>query len=321
MKICVFGAGAIGGHIAARLAKGGADVSVVARGAQRDALAARGLTVRAPDGEWHCTPRVGQPEELGPQDAVLVTTKQTGLGGVARAIAPLLGPETSVTFVMNGIPWWYFDATPTPRRLPLVDPGDVVRDAIGVPRTIGGVVWSACTVVEPGVVQVASATSRLILGEVDGRISPRAQAIADALKAGGMGAKVTPDIRTELWNKLIGNLANGPLCLLSRLNIRETFQDAAVKDAALRVMEEAIAIAKALGVPMQIDAADRIARSIDTPHKPSILQDLEAGRPMEIDSLFLQPLELGRDAGVAAPMLELTVALARQAARATGTYP
>ena len=321
MRICVFGAGAIGGHLAGRLAKGEADVSVVARGPQRDALAAKGLTVRAPDGEWHCTPRVGSPEELGPQDAVLITTKQTGLPGVARAIAPLLGPQTAVAFVMNGIPWWYFDGTPTPRRLPMVDPGDVVRDAIGVARTIGAVVWSACTVVEPGVVQVASQTSRLLLGEVDGRDSPRAQAIADALKAGGMGAKVVPDIRTEVWTKLIGNLANGPLCLLSRRNIRETFAEATVKQAAITVLEESIAIAKALGIPMKIDAADRIARSIDTPHKPSILQDLEAGRPMEIDSLFRQPLELGREMGVAAPMLELTVALARQAAEAAGVYP
>ncbi len=321
MKMCVFGAGAIGGHLAARLAQGGADVSVVARGPQREAIAARGLVVRAPDTALHVRPRVGTPAELGAQDVVLVTTKQTALPAVAAAIAPLLGPETTVVFVMNGIPWWYFDHTPTPRRLPLVDPNDVVRDAVGIGRTLGGVVWSACTVVEPGVVEVNSATSRLIIGEPDGRVTPRAQAIADALKAGGMGARAVPDIRTEVWNKLIGNLANGPFCVLSRRNIRETFAEPAVRAAALAVMDEAIGIARALGVPMQIDGAERIARSIDTPHKPSILQDLEAGRPMEIDALFVQPLQLAREAGAAAPTLELIVSLARHAAEAAGVYP
>ena len=147
MKICVFGAGAIGGHVAARLARGGAEVSVVARGAQLEAIRQNGLRVKAPDGDIHVHPRASaDPTELGPQDAVLVTTKQTALPAVAAAIGPLLGADTSVTFVANGIPWWYFDHEGGPRqgtRLPKVDPGDAMRNAVGIERTIGGVVWSA----------------------------------------------------------------------------------------------------------------------------------------------------------------------------------
>ena len=279
MKICVFGAGAIGGHLAARLARGGAEVSVIARGPNLAAITARGLTVQSPDGEFTVRPRAAATAaELGPQDAVLVTTKQTALPSVAAAIGPLLGPETSVTFVMNGIPWWYFDHEGSVRegkRLPQVDPGESLRQGIGIARTIGGVIWSACTVTEPGVVKVATKDDRLILGEPDNSASPRAQAVADALKAGGMGARVSQDIRTELWIKLIGNLANGPLCTASRLDIKAMLSDPVLRQAAVRCMQEGIAIARALGLAIDMDPEERMARSGSTAHKPSILQDLE----------------------------------------------
>ena len=324
MKICVFGTGAIGSHLAGRLAKGGAELSIVARGAQLAAIQKKGITVRAPDGELHCMPRASaDPAALGPQDAVLVTTKQTALPSVAASIAPLLGPETSVTFVVNGIPWWYYDSEGGPNqgtRLPQVDPGDAMRQAVGIERTIGGVVWSACTVTEPGVVEVRSPTSRLILGEPDGTVSARAEAIAGILKAGGLGAKAVPDIRTELWAKLIGNLSQGPLCVLSRQDMRTTLAEPAIRAAALRSLEESIAIAHGLGIPLQINAQDRFARSVDTAHKPSILQDLEAGRPMEVAAIFDLPLLLARQAGVETPTLDLCVALARQTAQAAGLY-
>ncbi len=322
MKICVFGAGAIGGHLAARLAKGGADVSIIARGPNLAAIQADGLRVLTPDGEIHVRPRAAADAgELGPQDAVLLTTKQTALPAAAAAIGPLLGPQTSVTFVMNGIPWWFFDHEGSARegtRLPLVDPGDVIRNAIGIERTIGGVIWSACTVIEPGVIRVATSNDRLILGEPDNRPSARAQAIADVLKAGGMGARATTDIRTELWLKLIGNLANGPLCTAARQDIKTTLEDPVLRRASLACMKEAVAIGRALGLAIEIDPEERLARSGATAHKPSILQDLEAGRPMEIASLFDQPLLLGRELGVPAPVLELTIALVRQQARAAG---
>ncbi len=325
MKVCVYGAGAIGGHLAARLAQGGAEVSVVARGAQLAAIRERGLTVRPAEGAPLVShPRAAaDPAELGPQDAVLVTTKVPALPSVAAGIAPLLRPDTAVAFVTNGIPWWYFDRHGGPRegaRIPEVDPGDAVREAIGVGRTIGGVIYSACSVPEPGVVEVTSRTSKLILGEPDGARSDRAVALAAAVKAGGMPCSVSADIRTDIWGKLLNNLSNGPACLLSRRHMRDTFRDPVIRAAAVRVVEEGLAIAAALGRPVPGRAEERIDLSADLAHKPSILQDLEAGRPMEIDALFTVPLRLAAECGVPAPTLALLVAFARQAAEAAGLY-
>jgi 2-dehydropantoate 2-reductase len=317
MKVCVFGAGAIGGHVAARLARNGADVSVIARGANLEGIRSRGLTVEAPDGSFTSSVRAAETAaELGPQDAVLVTVKAPALPSVAAAIGPLLRPDTSVGFVMNGIPWWYFDREGGPRegtRLPLLDPGDAIRNAVGVERTLGGVVWSASTVTEPGRIQVQTAQSRVVLGELDGSISPRVKALAAAIgDTDAMRGEASPDIRIALWTKLVNNLTNGPVCLLTRRDMRGTFADPALRRAALDVLREGLAIAAALGRPVPDGAEARILRSVDIPHKPSILQDLEAGRPLEFDALFTVPLELAREAGVPAPTLELLVALARQ---------
>jgi 2-dehydropantoate 2-reductase len=228
-----------------------------------------------------------------------------------------------VAFVVNGIPWWYFDRHGGPRegdRVPEADPHDAIRRAVGVERAIGGVIYSASNVAEPGVVEVSSKTSKLILGEPDGGRSDRVVALAAAFKAGGMPCSVSPDIRTEVWAKLLNNLSNGPACLLTRRNMRETFADPVVKEACLRAVHEGLAVAAALGRPVPGDPADRINLSAGIPHKPSILQDLEAGRPMEIESLFQAPLRLAREAGVPTPTLSLLVALATQAAEAAGLY-
>jgi 2-dehydropantoate 2-reductase len=329
VRICVYGAGAIGGHLAARLARGaqasGAAVSVVARGAQLAAIRAHGLVVRtAAEGVVECRPRAAaDPAELGPQDAVLVCTKVPALPSVAAGIAPLLGPDTAVAFVANGIPWWYFDRHGGPRegdRVPEADPGDAVRRAVGVARTIGGVIYSASHVPEPGVVEVTSRTGKLILGEPDGARSERAVALAAAFKAGGMPCSVSPDIRTEVWAKLLNNLSNGPVCLLTRRHMRDTFADPAIRDAAVQAVREGMAVAAALGRPVAGAPEDRITLSADLAHKPSILQDLEAGRPMEVEALFRAPLRLAREAGVPTPTLSLLVAMASQAAEAAGLY-
>lgn len=310
MKICVFGAGAIGGHAAARLARGGAEVSVVARGPQLAAIQANGLRVEAPDASFSAPVRAAQdPAALGPQDAVLVTVKAPALPAVAAAIAPLLRPDTAVAFVMNGIPWWYAGG----ESLPRLDPGDAVREAVGLDRTLGGVVWSACTVVEPGVVRVQSESSRIVLGRPDGADSPVGQRIADHLKDGGMGGKVVPDIRRELWVKLLNNLTNGPICLLSRADMKTTFSEPALREAALRILQEGLSIAAAEGHALEEGAEQRILRSITLAHKPSILQDVEAGRPTEFASLFEAALDIGRARGVSTPMLDTMVALARVA--------
>jgi 2-dehydropantoate 2-reductase len=328
VKVCIYGAGAIGGHLAARLAMGGAEVSVIARGAQLAAIRANGLLVKAADGDMLVHPHAAQhPAELGPQDAVLVCTKVPALGAVAQAIGPLLGQgafgPTPVAFVTNGIPWWYFTQHGGPeegRRVPEADPGDVVWNAVGPARAIGGVIYSACAVEAPGVVQVVSKASKLVLGEPDNSRSDRCVALANAFKAGGIACSVSPDIRTEVWAKLLNNLSNGPICLLSRRDMQATFADPVVREAAVRGVEEGMAIAAAMGRPVGGTALERITLSSGIAHKPSILQDLEAGRPMEVASLFQAALRLAHQRGVPTPMLSLLVALAAQAATAAGLY-
>jgi 2-dehydropantoate 2-reductase len=324
MKVCVFGAGAIGSHVALRLAGGGAQVSVVARGAQLDAIRSRGITGRTPDGELHADVSASaDPQALGPQDAVVVTVKAPSLPSVAHAIGPLLGPETPVAFVMNGIPWWYFHAhggALDGRRLPRLDPDDALWRAIGPERVIGGVVNSPSTVVEPGIVLVGRRTSSLTLGEPDGTLSARARALADVLTAGGMTAAVSNDIRSVIWEKLTTNLMSGPLTILSQSAYREVFAEPACCDAALRIMAEVSAVARALGRHTDPDHAKRIESNRLMAHKPSILQDLELGRPMEVDALLTTTLEMARLTGVQTPTLDLLVALVRLRAKAAGLY-
>ncbi len=325
MRICVFGAGAVGGHVAARLAKGGAEVSVVARGPHLVAMQRRGLLVHAPDGDIHA--RVAASDDaaaLGKQDAVLVCVKAPALPSVAAAIAPLLGPDTAVGFVMNGIPWWYFARHGGPlegRRLPRVDPGDAMWNAVGPARAIGAVAYSACEVVEPGVVRVENPNSRLVLGEPDGTMSDRIAAIAAPLRAGGMGAAVTDRIRDAIWTKLLANLSSGPLAVLGQSPPGTLYADPVLAEAARAIFTEGAAVAAALGCATEGSAEQRIAQGRTSSHKPSILQDLELGRPMEIDGIFDSVLELARLAGVPTPTLDLLVALVKVRARGAGLYP
>lgn len=325
MKVCVFGAGAIGGHMAARLAKGGAEVSVIARGAHLAAIRANGLTVETlKDGVLHCHPRASEnPADLGPQDAVLVTVKTPALPGVADSIAPLLGPETPVAFVMNGIPWWYFDGiggTPPGLDLAMLDPGGALRAAIGVRRTLGGTVYSAASVPAPGVIHSEAPDSRLVLGELDGTLSPRVTALAQLVSAGGISGEATADIRAAMWQKLLGNLLTGLVCTLGRAAMKDVLAVPALREAAVRCGQEVAALAAAYGTDLGGAIEARVARSLTLDHKPSILQDLEAGRRMEVETLWLAPLRLARAKGVPTPTLDLLIGLGTQAARAAGCY-
>jgi 2-dehydropantoate 2-reductase len=324
MKICIYGAGAIGGHLAARLHRAGAEVSVIARGAHLAAIQANGLTVHAIDGEHHAKVRASsEPEELSRQDAVFVTVKAPALPAVAASIAPLLGPDTPVAFVMNGIPWWYFNNLRGPhegKSLPRIDPGDVLRRALGPGRAIGGVVYSASAVIAPGVVEVEQPKSRVILGEPDGTVSDRVVTLAGLITKGGISGEATPAIRTEIWNKLISNLAGGTLAVLTGSAPKGVYVEPALEQASLRMMQEATAIAQAMGADPLTDHTRRIGGQRSMDHKPSILQDLELGRPMEIDGMFDAPLALAHMAGVAAPTLELLVALCKLRARSSGLY-
>ena len=320
MRICVFGAGAIGGHVAARLAQGGAEVSVVARGAQLAAIAADGLRVDGPGIDLHARVRASaDPAVLGVQDAVIVTVKAPALPDVAAAIGPLLGPDTPVAFVMNGIPWWYFHAQGE-TQLPAVDPGGAIWRAVTPQRAIGGVVYSACTVTAPGVIHVEHERNRIILGEPDGALSPRVQALAAALAAGGFVMEVSPRIRDAVWRKLLLNICTGPLAILTGVPSGVFLQDEALRGAAIRVLEEGAAIAEAMGCAADIDVPGLIAGLSGTMHLPSVLQDLQLGRPMEIAALYATPLAFAQARGVPAPTFGLLTALAQVRARAAGLY-
>ena len=324
MKVCVFGPGAIGGHLAARLAKGGAEVSVVARGPHLDAIRRDGLTVRTPQGPLHAKVTASDdPAALGAQDAVLVTVKAPALPSVAQRIAPLLKPETPVVFVMNGIPWWYFHAHGGPldgTRLPRIDPGGALWNAIGPHRAVGGVVNAPSAVVEPGVVNVERESNYLILGEPDGSSSQRAEALARLMRDPHFDVKVTDDIRTAIWDKLISNLMAGPMCVLTQSGYRDFLMEPACMDAARRIVLETAAVAQALGCKPDLDHETRLARSSKLAHRASILQDLELGRPMEVDAIFAMPVELARLVNVPTPTLDLLVGLAKARARRAGLY-
>jgi len=324
MRVCVYGAGAIGGHLAARLARGGADVSVIARGPHLAAIQANGLTVHAVDGTHRIAVRAtDDPASLGVQDAVFVTVKAPALGTVAAGIGPMLGPDTPVAFVMNGIPWWYclgLRGALEGQRLARIDPGDALFRAIGPGRTMGGVVYSASAVIAPGVIEVEQPKSRVVLGEIDGAMSDRVTALAGLITAGGISGEAVANIRTEIWNKLIGNLAGGTLAVLSGSAPKTAYTEGAAHAASLRAMGEAAAIAQALGSQPTTNHEARIKNQSAMDHKPSILQDLELGRPMEIDGIFDAPLALARLVGVATPTLDLLVALCKLRARAAGLY-
>jgi 2-dehydropantoate 2-reductase len=325
LKACVFGAGAIGTHVAGRLAKGGAEVSVIARGAQLEAIQANGVRVHAADGE--ISARVAASADaraLGPQDVVVVTVKAPSLPSVAAGIGPLLGPDTAVAFVMNGVPWWYFQGTGGTQdgeRLPKLDPGGVLWRAVDPARVIGGVVYSACTITEPGVVHVENQRSRIVLGEPNGRASGRTEALAAVLRAGGLVMEVTSRIRDTIWSKLLLNLGSGPLAVLTGCAPNRIFAEEACREATRRILAEGAAIAGAMGCPIEPNAEGQIANGAKSQHKPSILQDLELGRPMEIEALYGIPLDFARAHGVPTPTLDLLVAMVRARAREAGLYP
>jgi 2-dehydropantoate 2-reductase len=325
MKICVFGAGSVGGYLAGYLAHGGADVSVVARGAHLAAIRANGLTVETPDRSITVRPRASEnPAELGAQDAVIVTVKAPALPAVAASIAPLLRPGTPVAFVMNGIPWWYFHAHGgrfEGRRLPRLDPGDRLWRAVGPERAIGGIFWPACSVPAPGVVRLLTGAGRgTVFGEPDGNITPRIEALAAAFRAAGLPVTLAANIRELIWQKLAFNLSAGPMCVLAQSPVRATHEEPALIDCSRRMLAEARAIALAMGYRLEIDADRVVATNTHLAHRPSILQDLEAGRPMEIDALYAVPLEMARLMNVPTPTLDLVVAMIRLKARAMGLY-
>lgn len=324
MKICIYGAGAVGCYLAGRLHRGGATVSVIARGANLAAIRAQGgITVATPARQWQApVVATDDPGTLGPQDAVIVAVKAPALGAIAAGLPPLLGPATPVAFVMNGIPWWYFAShggTLDGRRLPLIDPGDAMWNAVGPERALGGVILASCDLTAPGAVHVETAKTTLYLGEPAGGTA-RAEALAAVLRDEDFSVTAVPDIRQSIWAKLQMNLCSGLFGCLSNSAPSATFGVPAVAEAVKCLAAEAGAIAAAMGHPTQFDAAANIARARNQVHRSSIVQDLDAGRPMEFDAMFGAPQEFARAMGVETPMLDLLVALVEARARAAGAY-
>jgi 2-dehydropantoate 2-reductase len=325
MKVCIYGAGAIGGLMAARLAKAGtAEVSLVARGPHLAAMQANGLTLVDGDERFTVPVKAAEdPAELGPQDYVVVTLKAHQVPGVVEKMQPLLGAATAVVMGVNGVPWWYFHGLAGPyegRRLPSVDPGDVQWDGIGPERVIGCVVYPAAEVVEPGVVKLVEG-DRFSLGEPSGERTERVEALSRALIEAGLKAPVRPKIRDELWVKLWGNLSFNPISALTTATLDVICTDPGTAAVARGMMVEAQVVAEKLGVRFPIPVDKRIAGGAAVgAHKTSMLQDLERGRPMEIDALVTAVQEMGRLVEVPTPTIDTVLALVQLRARVAGCY-
>ena len=322
MKICVFGAGAIGGLMAAWLARSGHEVSVVARGAQLEAIRRHGLRVRDKSAEESfCIKAEADPARLGPQDYVLLTVKAQNLTSVAQTISPLLGSATSVVTAMNGVPWWFFHRIRKgDGHLESLDPGGVLSRAIPTERVVGCVIHLAASTPEPGVVSHNMGT-KLILGEPGGRNTARTKGIGEALATAGFEVVTTESIEKEFWVKLLGNVSFNPVSALTVTTADQLIANEEVKAYMVEIMREVLAIGRAVGVDANIDPEARIdmARALGR-FKTSMHQDLEAGKPLEIDGLLAGTLEIARKAGVRAPFTESLYGLIRARAQSTGQY-
>jgi 2-dehydropantoate 2-reductase len=323
MRICVFGVGAVGGYLAARLAHAGRDVSVVACGAQLAAIRERGLTLTTPSETITTRPRAsGVPRDLGIQDLVIVAVKTPALAEVATAMKPLLAPETLVAFAINGVYWFYghgFAPNGQAVASGRIDPGGIREREIGAARSLGIIVYSPNVVVEPGVVRNGGDSS-FTIGEAAAGGTAKAERVAAAISGCGFETTVTGDIRRAMWRKLVDNVGNSPLAVLTGASIGAISADPATHELVLALRRETMAVAAAQGFPdLGIDQTRRRA-SVRTAHKPSILQDLERGSPMEIDAQLVAVQEIARRCNVATPVLDTMLPLVILRARLAGCY-
>ena len=324
MKICVFGAGAIGGYIGVKLAQAGADVSLVARGPHLAAMQQNGL--RLIEEEQVDTVSVtasDTPEDLGEQDYVIITLKAHSVPPVVEKMRPLIGPNTTVVSGVNGVPWWYFHKLGGPldgTRVHSVDPGDAQWNGFGPDNVLGCVVYPAAEVIEPGVIKHLEG-NRFSLGEPDGSKSDRAVALSKALIAAGLKAPVRSKLRDEIWIKLWGNLSFNPISALTHATLDVLCTDQGARPIARAMMLEAQEIAEKLGVKFPIDVERRIdgGAAVGT-HRTSMLQDLDQGRPMEIDALVTSVQELGRITETPTPIIDTVLGLICLRARTAGLY-
>ena len=324
MKICIYGAGAIGGYVGAMLARQGADVSLITRGPHLAAMKKNGLRLISAEDDFTVQPTLtDDPAELGPQDYVLLTMKAHGVRAVADAMQPLLGPDTAVVTAQNGLPWWYFYGLEGPwenRRLESTDPNGEIWDKIGPQRAIGSVVWQAAEVPEPGVIKLGYG-ERLALGEPDGSRSDRIQALSKALIDAGVKAPIRPNLRNEIWAKLWGNLSFNPVSALTSATLEDMAGDPGVRAVIAGMMTEAQAIGEKLGVrfPMSVDRRIEAAANVGA-HKTSMLQDLETGRTMEIEPILGAVAELGHMLELPTRAIDMVYSLVVLRAKSAGCY-
>ncbi len=309
-KICIFGAGAIGGYVGARLARhAAADVSLVARGPHLAAMQANGLTLRQAGETFTVRPRVtSDTTSLGPQDFVIVALKAQALPAALDQLQPLLGPDTAILFAQNGMPWWYFHKHGGPfegRTIESVDPGGAIWKRLGPERALGCVVWQAAEIAGPGIIQHAYG-DRMPIAEPSGEKTPRALLLSRLLMDAGIKSPVRGNLRDEIWLKLWGNLSFNPVSVLTLGTLEQLATDQGTRKVIYAMMQEARAVAEALGVKFPVDAGERIDMAAKVGnHRTSMLQDVEAGRATELDCLLGAVMELAQIIGIATPSLNL----------------
>jgi 2-dehydropantoate 2-reductase len=323
-RICIYGAGAIGGYLGVKLALAGQDVTLIARGEHLHAMQKNGVHLLEEGQELVATPRcTDDPAEAGPQDYLFITLKATSVRGIVEHLPPLLGAHTAVVWAVNGFPWWYFYQQAQPWQdlhLKSIDPGGVLWNSIRPERVIGCVVYPAAEVIAPGVIRHEGG-NRITLGEPSGERSPRILKLSQMLESAGLKAPVRSQIRNEVWVKLWGNLAFNPISALTGASLDVIASDEGTRNLAQRMMTEAQAIGEKLGARFGIDIEQRIAGAQAVgAHKTSMLQDLERGRKMEIDALVTVVQELGRLVGIETPTIDAVLALVQQRARLAGCY-
>jgi 2-dehydropantoate 2-reductase len=324
MKICIYGAGAIGGYLGVQLARAGADVSLVARGAHLAAMRDRGLTLRIGDEERVVHPRcTDDPAALGVQDVVIICLKAHAITGVIDRMHPLLGAHTRIVTAVNGIPFWYFYKHGNVYEgtvLDSVDPGGRQWRELGAARAIGCIVYPATEIEAPGVIRHVYGNN-FPLGEPSGEITADVERLSALFETAGLKAPVLERIRDEIWLKLWGNVCFNPISALTHATLDVICTDTRTRALAKAMMQETQAIAETFGARLRVDVERRIDGACKVgAHKTSMLQDLERGRPMEIDPLVTVVQEMGRLTGIPTPAIDSVLALVAQRARIAGLY-
>ncbi len=314
MKVAVLGAGAIGAYVGASLHRAGADVHLIARGPHLRAIRENGVRVLSPRGDFTATPHAtDDPAEIGPVDHLFLGLKANQYASCGPMVGPLLHETTSIIAAQNGIPWWYFHGLSGPyegKRVETVDPGGVVSKVLPPERAIGCVVYAATEIAEPGVIQHLEGT-RLSIGEPDGKMSRRCQEFSEAMVAGGLKCPVEPDLRNDIWVKLMGNIAFNPISALTRATMAGICQHRDTRSVVVDMMRETQAVANALGVTPGVSIERRLAGADRVgEHKTSTLQDLEKGKPMELDVILKAVVELAEITDTPVPTLRVVNALA-----------